>query len=132
MNARDNQFSNTTKDRRSKNKRFLKSTVLIINRGDNQIRTGDDGVADRSLTTWLCRHITLPCSTATHILYQYILYSSRIFLFFLKVFFVFFDILQKLHYNITIIDKAQNTVRAYCIHYHFTCMCSAHKCYKQA
>ena len=28
-------------------------------RGDNQIRTGDDGVADRSLTTWLCRRIHL-------------------------------------------------------------------------
>lgn len=28
-------------------------------RGDNQIRTGDDGVADRSLSTWLCRHIHL-------------------------------------------------------------------------
>ena len=26
-------------------------------RGDNQIRTGDDGVADRSLTAWLCRRI---------------------------------------------------------------------------
>ncbi len=49
-----------------------------------------------------------------------------------KSFFVFLDILQKLHYNITIIDKTQNTVRAYCTHYHFTCMCSAHKCYKQA
>ena len=26
-------------------------------RGDNQIRTGDQGVADPRLTTWLCRHI---------------------------------------------------------------------------
>ena len=26
-------------------------------RGDNQIRTGDKGVADPCLTTWLCRHI---------------------------------------------------------------------------
>ena len=28
-------------------------------RGDNQIRTGDKGVADPCLTTWLCRHILL-------------------------------------------------------------------------
>ena len=26
-------------------------------RGDNQIRTGDQGVADPRLTAWLCRHI---------------------------------------------------------------------------
>lgn len=29
-----------------------------LQKGDNQIRTGDDGVADRSLTTWLCRRIS--------------------------------------------------------------------------
>ena len=28
-----------------------------LERGDNQIRTGDKGVADPCLTTWLCRHI---------------------------------------------------------------------------
>ena len=28
-------------------------------RGDNQIRTGDKGVADPCLTTWLCRLILL-------------------------------------------------------------------------
>ena len=30
-----------------------------LERGDNQIRTGDKGVADPCLTTWLCRHILL-------------------------------------------------------------------------
>ena len=40
----------------------LKHIVLEL-RGDNQIRTGDDGVADRSLTTWLC--------SQTSIVYQY-------------------------------------------------------------
>ena len=40
--------------------------------------------------------------------------------------------LQKLHYNISIINKTQYTVRAYRTHYHFTGMCSTHKRYKQA
>ena len=30
-----------------------------LEKGDNQIRTGDKGVADPCLTTWLCRHILL-------------------------------------------------------------------------
>ena len=30
-----------------------------LERGDNQIRTGDKGVAAPCLTTWLCRHILL-------------------------------------------------------------------------
>ena len=34
-------------------------------RGDNQIRTGDQGVADPRLTAWLCRHIIKLCITAS-------------------------------------------------------------------
>ena len=38
---------------------------FLIERGDNQIRTGDQGVADPRLTAWLCRH-------------QYIIYHTDI------------------------------------------------------
>ena len=31
----------------------------LSNRGASRIWTGDDGVADRGLTTWLCHHIIL-------------------------------------------------------------------------
>ena len=49
-----------------------------FHRGDNQIRTGDDGVADRSLTTWLCRHMQLSCVFHTAIIvYLFLFYVSR-------------------------------------------------------
>ena len=39
---------------RVKKKESIKDS---LKRGDNQIRTGDKGVADPCLTAWLCRHI---------------------------------------------------------------------------
>ena len=37
-----------------------KINIFEVFKGTDRIRTGDDGVADRSLTAWLPRHIHLP------------------------------------------------------------------------
>lgn len=37
-----------------------KINIFEVFKGTDRIRTGDDGVADRSLTAWLPRHIYLP------------------------------------------------------------------------
>ena len=42
-----------------KQKKSEKTRFPDSKKGDNQIRTGDRGVADLCLTTWLCRHIQL-------------------------------------------------------------------------
>lgn len=39
-------------------------------RGDNQIWTGDQGVADPCLTAWLRRHIDIDIKNGSHLLSQ--------------------------------------------------------------
>ena len=50
-------FSLILKEKSEKNKKTSHTVRCLLLRGDNQIRTGGEGVADLCLTTWLCRPI---------------------------------------------------------------------------
>lgn len=44
---------------KNKKNKTSKIDIFEVLRGTDRIRTGDDGVADRSLTAWLPRHMML-------------------------------------------------------------------------